>query len=179
MEDPVNRKILGVLKDNARLSYADLGKRVHLSPPAAYERVRRLEKSGVIRNHTVVIDPNSIGLSFCAFVRIATSGDSSCEQIAHTLAENPEIEECHSIAGEDNMLIKARTVSPSALENLLRTIRKVPGIVKTLTTVVLETRFERGIQVTLETGDAAVAPPPVEQKSTAAATQRRDRIRKS
>lgn len=151
--DPVNRKILRFLREDSRLSYAELGKMVFLSPPAVYERVRRLEKAGVIRGHTVVIDPNTMGLSFCAFVRIATCGQFPCEDIAEVLAQNPEVEECHSIAGEDNMLIKTRTTSPAGLENLLRKIRKIPGITKTLTTVVLETRFERGIQVPL-TGES-------------------------
>ncbi len=148
--DPVNRKLLSLLKDNARLSYADLGKTVHLSPPAVFERVRRLEKIGVIRGHTVVIDPTTIGLSFCAFVRIVTCGEFTCEDIAAVLIKHPEIEECHSIAGEETLIIKTRTPSPSGLDELLRKIRKIPGIVKTLTTVVLQTRFERGIQVPAE-----------------------------
>ena len=145
--DPVNRSLLTKLKANARSSYAELGKSVHLSAPAVYERVRRLESSGVILGHTVLIDPDAIGLPFCAFVRIATHGGYSCADITTTLAQRPEIEECHSIAGEDNLLIKTRTPNPKALERLLATIREIPGVAKTLTTVVLETRFERGVQV--------------------------------
>lgn len=147
MGDAVNRSLLTKLKADARSSYAELGKSVHLSAPAVYERVRRLESAGVILGHTVVIDPEAIGLPFCAFVRIATQGDFRCDDIAAMLAKHSEIEECHSIAGEDNLLIKVRTPSPRALEELLTKIRQVPGIAKTLTTVVLQTRFERGVQV--------------------------------
>ncbi len=147
MGDQVNRSLLTRLKADARSSYAELGKGVHLSAPAVYERVRRMESSGVILGHTVVIDPEAIGLPFCAFVRIATEGNYRCDEIAAALGRHSEIEECHSIAGEDNLLIKVRTPSPKALEGLLTKIRQVPGIAKTLTTVVLQTRFERGVQV--------------------------------
>ena len=147
LSDPMDRKLLSLLKDNSRQSYADLGKAIHLSPPAVYERVRRLEKSGVIRGPTVVIDPNEIGLPFLAFIWISTAGEFSCGDIATILAQNPEVEECHSIAGEDNLLIKARTTGPRELELLLGKIRGIAGITKTVSTVVLNTRLERGIQV--------------------------------
>src|SRR6266487_1359620 len=145
--DPVNRTLLRLLKENARATYAEIGKRAHLSAPAVYERIRRLESSGVIQKHTVTIDPTAVGLPFCAFIRIGTSGDYGCETIVASLAKNPEIEECHSIAGEDTMLVKARTPSPRDLEYLIKKIRSIPGVVTTVTTVVLLTHFERGIQV--------------------------------
>jgi Lrp/AsnC family leucine-responsive transcriptional regulator len=151
IDDPVNRKLLGFLRENARATYAELGKRAHLSAPAVYERVRRLERAGVIQNHTVTVDPATIGLPFCAFIRIGTAGDHGCEDIVASLAKNPEIEECHSIAGEDTVLIKARTPNAMELEYLIRRIRSVPGIVKTVTTVVLLTYFERGVQIPVDT----------------------------
>jgi Lrp/AsnC family leucine-responsive transcriptional regulator len=151
---PVNRKLLGLLREDARLTYAELGKRAHLSAPAVYERIRRLERAGVIQKHTVTVDPATIGLPFCAFIRIGTAGDHGCENIVANLAKNPEIEECHSIAGEDTVLIKARTPSAMDLEYLIRRIRSIPGIVTTVTTVVLLTYFERGTQVPLSESDA-------------------------
>jgi Lrp/AsnC family transcriptional regulator, leucine-responsive regulatory protein len=149
-DDPVNRKLLGFLRENARATYAELGKRAHLSAPAVYERVRRLERAGVIQKHTVTVDPATIGLPFCAFIRIGTAGDHGCENIVANLAKNPEIEECHSIAGEDTVLVKARTPSAMELEYLIRRIRSIPGIVTTVTTVVLLTYFERGVQIPLD-----------------------------
>jgi Lrp/AsnC family leucine-responsive transcriptional regulator len=147
--DSVNRRLLSLLKENARATYAEIGKRAHLSAPAVYERIRRLESAGVIQKHTIAIDPSAVGLPFCAFIRIGTAGDHGCDAIASSLAKNPEIEECHSIAGEDTVLIKARTPSPRDLEYLIKRIRSIPGIVTTVTTVVLLTHFERGIQVPL------------------------------
>ena len=104
--DAVNRRLLTILRENARASYAEIGKRAHLSAPAVYERLRRLENAGVIQKHTVTIDPTAVGLPFCAFIRIGTAGDHGCASIAGSLAGNPEIEECHSIAGEDTVLVK-------------------------------------------------------------------------
>lgn len=148
-DDPVNRKLLSLLKEDARASYAEIGKRAHLSAPAVYERLRRLKSAGIIKRHTVAIDPTAVGLPFCAFIRIGTAGDHGCKDIAAGPAKNPEIEECQSIAGEDTVLVKARTASPMALENLISKIRSIPGIVTTVTTVVLMTHFERGLQVPL------------------------------
>jgi Lrp/AsnC family transcriptional regulator, leucine-responsive regulatory protein len=150
IDDPVNRKLLAFLRENARATYAELGKRAHLSAPAVYERIRRLERASVIQKHTVTVDPATIGLPFCAFIRIGTSGDHGCENIVANLAKNPEIEECHSIAGEDTVLVKARTPNAMELEYLIRRIRSIPGIVKTVTTVVLLTYFERGVQIPLD-----------------------------
>ena len=147
--DLVDRRLLSLLRENARETYAEIGKRAHLSAPAVYERIRRLQSAGVIQKHTVTIDPTAVGLPFCAFIRIGTAGDHGCDMIAASLARNPEIEECHSIAGEDTVLVKARTPSPRDLEYLIKRIRSIPGIVTTITTVVLLTHFERGIQVPL------------------------------
>lgn len=149
VDDPVNRRLLSLLREDGRATYAEIGKRVHLSAPAAYERIRRLESAGVIQKHTVTIDPAAVGLPFCAFIRIGTAGDHGCDMIASSLAKNSEIEECHSIAGEDTVLVKARTRSPVELEYLIKRIRSIPGIVTTVTTVVLLTHFERGVQVPL------------------------------
>ncbi len=146
LEDPVNRTLLSELRGDARLRYADLGKRVNLSAPAVFERIRRLEEAGVIRRHTVELDPTALGLTFCAFIRVATEGSCPCDVLAPLMAAYPEVEECHSIAGEDSVLIKVRTANSLELEGLLKKIRMVPGVVRTLTTVVLQTYFERGVQ---------------------------------
>jgi Lrp/AsnC family leucine-responsive transcriptional regulator len=150
--DIVSRKLLGFLRENARATYAEIGQRAHLSAPAVYERIRRMERDGVIQKYTITIDPAAVDLPFCAFIRIGTAGDHGCDMIAGLLAKNSEIEECHSIAGEDTLLIKARTASPKDLEYLIKRIRSIPGIVTTVTTVVLMTHFERGIQVPLVEG---------------------------
>jgi Lrp/AsnC family transcriptional regulator, leucine-responsive regulatory protein len=144
--DDTNRRLLALLRQDARTRYAELGKSIHLSPPAVFERVKKLEKSGVVRRYTVELDPSRLGLELCAFVQIGTT-DRSCEHFAQTMSDYPEIEECHSIAGEDCILVKVRTANTEALNELLQKIRQIPGVQKTVTTVVLKTYFERGVQV--------------------------------
>jgi Lrp/AsnC family leucine-responsive transcriptional regulator len=73
--------------EDARATYAEIGKGAHLSAPAVYERIRRLESAGVIQKHTVTIDPTAVGLPFCAFIRIGTAGDHACDAIAANLAK--------------------------------------------------------------------------------------------
>lgn len=143
--DQVNRKLLGLLRQDARTKYAELGQAIYLSAPAVFERVKKLEKSGVIRRYTVDLDPHAIELGLCAFVQIRLERTSS-EEIAKQLMPYTEIQECHCIAGEDCILAKVRTRDASALNHLLEEIKKLPGVQRTLTTVVLSTLFERGIQ---------------------------------
>ncbi|MBV9077781.1 MAG: AsnC family transcriptional regulator, partial [Methylobacteriaceae bacterium] len=72
--DPVDRKLLGLLAEDATLSYAELGRRVHLSPPAVHERVKRLKETGVIRRMAAILDPDRIGKPLLAFVHVDTEG---------------------------------------------------------------------------------------------------------
>lgn len=144
MIDATDRKLLGLLSDDARCQYGDLGKNVHLSAPAVHARVKKLEQNGVIQSYTVRLHPARVGKPVCAFIRILTTAQC-CDQLAKAMSELPEIEECHSVAGEDCLLVKARTSTPEALQNLLQRIQKVPGFSRTITTMVLKSHFERGI----------------------------------
>jgi Lrp/AsnC family transcriptional regulator, leucine-responsive regulatory protein len=144
--DDLNRKLLTLLREDARAKYAELGRSVHLSPPAVFERVKKLEKSGTILRYTVDLDPRQLELSLCAFVQIRILDDVTSEDVAERLTAYREVEECHSIAGEDCILAKVRTTDAAALNRLLLEMKKLPGVQRTLTTIVLSTHFERGIQ---------------------------------
>lgn len=144
--DDLNRKLLALLREDARTKYVELGRSVHLSPPAVFERVRKLEKSGTIRRYTVDLDPKLLELSICAFVQIRILDDVTSEEVAERLTAYREVEECHSIAGEDCLLTKVRTTDTAALTRLLVEMKKIPGVQRTLTTIVLSSHFERGIQ---------------------------------
>ena len=143
--DTTDRKILGLLKEDARLQYAEIGKRVNLSAPAVHARVKKMEAAGVIGRYTIDIKPESLGASLCAFVRIVKNKGSS-SSISEHFHRIPQIEECHAVAGEDCIMIKLRVQSTLELSNLIDTIREIEGIDRTLTVVVLETHFERGLQ---------------------------------
>lgn len=142
--DDVDRKILTLLKGDARLPYADIGKKVHLSAPAVHARVKKLESSGVILKHTISLSPEKMGSGLCAFVRIARSKGLGAP-VAEALLKIKQVEECHSTAGEDCLFVKVRVTSSLELSRILDQIRAIEGIDRTITSVVLETHFERGL----------------------------------
>ncbi|MER8437647.1 Lrp/AsnC family transcriptional regulator [Mesorhizobium sp. M1312] len=143
--DPIDRKILGVLVDDATISYAELGERVGLSPPAAHERVKRLRRSGAIRNTAIIIDPKAVRKPLLAFVHIDTKGWGKTPELM-AISEHPEVEEIHSVAGDTCMLIKVRTEDTRALEGLLSRLYETPGVTSTRSYVVLSTYLERPVQ---------------------------------
>ena len=142
MLDQTDRMLLALLKEDTKRKYSDLGEIVHLSAPAVHERVRKLERAGVIRKYTIEVDPEALGLVLQAFVRIHVS-HIPCEEMARSLQSFPEVVECFSSAGEESMLIKVHTGSPSQLEALLNRIRQMPGVERALTSIILTTHFRR------------------------------------
>lgn len=143
--DATDRKILGVLVDDATVSYAELGDRVGLSPPAAHERVKRLRRSGAIGKTAAIIDPKAVRKPLLAFVHIDTKGWGKTPELM-AISEHPEVEEIHSVAGDTCMLIKVRTEDTRALEGLLSRLYETPGVTSTRSYVVLSTYLERPVQ---------------------------------
>ncbi len=143
--DATDRKLLGVLADDATISYAELGDRVNLSAPAAHERVKRLRRSGTIRRTAAIIDPNAIGKSLLAFVHVDTHGWGKTPSLMDIIAY-PEVEEIHSVAGDASLLLKVRAENTQALERLLSVLYNLPGVVATRSYIVLSTYMERPVQ---------------------------------
>jgi DNA-binding Lrp family transcriptional regulator len=124
---------------------AGLAKLVGLAPSSVHERIRRLEQRGVIRAWRVDVDPAAVGRPVTAFVGV--EADRPCSDVVPSLEPFPEIEECHSVGGGLSFLLKVRTASPEALLDLVERLRRVDGIVRTETSVVLRTQLERGTTV--------------------------------
>ena len=143
--DALDRKLLGVLVEDATVSYADLGERIGLSAPAVHERVKRLRRSGAIRQTSVLIDPIAIGKPLLAFVHVDTRGWGKTPEVL-AIARLPEVEEMHAVAGDTSMLLKVRTEDSRALEGLLARIYDTPGVLRTRSYVVLSTHVERPVQ---------------------------------
>nr|WP_206313871.1 Lrp/AsnC family transcriptional regulator [Streptomyces coryli] len=137
----MDRHIVELLVRDGRMSYTDLGKATGLSTSAVHQRVRRLEQRGVIRGYAAIVDPEAVGLPMTAFISVKPFDPSAPDDIAERLADVPEIEACHSVAGEENYILKVRVGAPSALEDLLARIRTLAGV-STRTTVVLSTPYE-------------------------------------
>jgi Lrp/AsnC family leucine-responsive transcriptional regulator len=116
--DDVGWQILAALQDNGRLSFAELGRRVHLSLPAVAERVKRMEETGVITGYHAAVSMDRLGLSIGAFIRISTSQEG-CARVTALAAERPEIRECHRVTGTDSYIMKVTVSSIAHLEALI------------------------------------------------------------
>lgn len=116
--DQTDRKIIGELAANGRVSLAELGRRVSLSSPAVAERVQRLERVGVITGYRAEIDPRALGYQLTAIVRIKPSA-GQLPRIPELAADIPEVAECHRITGEDCFYLKVHLRSIDDLSGLL------------------------------------------------------------
>jgi Lrp/AsnC family leucine-responsive transcriptional regulator len=116
--DGVNWRILGLLQENARTSFSEIGRQVGLTPTAVAERVRRLEDSGVIHGYRVLVSTSEIGFPITAFVRFAVRPGQSL-QLVRLCESLPEILECHRLTGEDSYLMRVVTTSVPHLEQLI------------------------------------------------------------
>jgi len=140
--DPVDWKLLELLQADARLTYAELGRRVSLSPPAVGERVRRLEAEGIITGFHASVDLAKLGFPLQAIVRIIASGKHS-EQITEQVKGVPEVLECHRVTGEDSHVVRAAVRSVDHLESLIRRLAPQDG--DTITSVILNTPVEHRV----------------------------------
>jgi len=139
--EEIDRKIVSLLARNGRMSFTDLAKQAGLSVSAVHQRVRKLEQDGVILGYAAVLDPDAIGLPLTAFVSIKPFDPAAPDDVPQRLEHLAGIEACHSVAGEENYILKVRVASPAVLEELLQQLRTLGGV-STRTTVVLSTPFE-------------------------------------
>jgi len=120
--DDTDRQIVALLREDARRSYLDVGRHVHLSAPAVKRRVYRLERDGVILGYTTIVDPRAFGWHAEAFVDLYCEGD---------------------ITGEASALLHVMAPDMKGLESALERIRATEGVTRTVTEVVLSTLFQR------------------------------------
>lgn len=139
--EEIDRRIVALLADDGRMSFTDLAKATGLSVSAVHQRVRRLQKRGVVQGFTARIDLDEIGLPLTAFVSIKPIDPAAPDDAPDRLAHLDAIEACHSVAGEESYILKVRVASPGALEELLQQIRAAANVA-TRTTVVLSTPYE-------------------------------------
>jgi Lrp/AsnC family transcriptional regulator, leucine-responsive regulatory protein len=141
--DRVDRTLLGLLAEDATLSYAELGQRLHLSPPAVHERVKRLRRDGVIRATVARLDGSRLGRPLLTFIHVDTAGWGKSQSML-ALADLPEVEEIHAVTGDACLILKVRTEDTQALEDVLARVYAIEGVRGTRSYVVLSSHVERG-----------------------------------
>lgn len=141
MPDEIDWKILHELQENARISYAELGRRVGLTTPAIIERVHKLEDAGVISGYRVEIDHSKIGLPVMAFIRMSITG-VDYSHIVEVAQDSMEVLECHRGTGGDSFIMK---VALPSVEHLQTLIDKLTPYGITTTSIVLSSPVERRV----------------------------------
>jgi Lrp/AsnC family leucine-responsive transcriptional regulator len=116
--DETGKKLLSALQENARLSFAELGRRIGLSPAATAERLRRLEEAGVIKGYRVQIDREALGLPIMAVIRLSCDG-AMYRPFLKAVQSLESVIECHHVAGGDAFILKAAAESVEQLERLV------------------------------------------------------------
>jgi Lrp/AsnC family leucine-responsive transcriptional regulator len=145
--DDIDRHIVAALVADGRMSYTDLGKLIGLSTSAVHQRVQKLEERGVLRGFRAVVDPEALGLSLTAFISVKPIDPAAPDDVPDRLKGLEEVEDCYSVAGDENYILKVRVGTPGELEALLGRIRTAAEV-STRTTVVLSTPFEARVRGT-------------------------------
>ena len=141
--DFVDRKILRALLSKGRSTFAELAAQTGLTAPTVHDRVKKLERWGIIQSYTAVVNPALLGYQITAMVSITTSATVSSWEYESRLAEISEIQECLSIAGEETYMVRVLTKDPRSLEHVLQRIRGLDGTTSIKTAVVLSSPIRR------------------------------------
>jgi DNA-binding Lrp family transcriptional regulator len=141
--DDTDRTIVALLREDARRSFLDIGRHVHLSAPAVKRRVDRLERDGVLLGYTAVVDPEAFGWHAEAFVDIYCEGSMSGTAIKRAVERESGVVSAHTVAGEASALLHVMARDTKDLESALERIRATDGVTRTVTEVVLSTLFQR------------------------------------
>lgn len=142
--DAIDRKILGLLQDNAKLPQAEVAREVGLTAPSINERIRKLERAGYIRGYVAVLDEKKLGHDITAFVEVFVEHPKFEESFIEAVSVHDEVLECHHITGEFSLLLKVRVTDMTAFRRLLiEKLNSLRGVRQTRTVMVLATAKEQ------------------------------------
>jgi len=139
--DKIDRELMDVLQKDAKMSYAEIAKRLGISSSGVHKRIKRLVDGGIIKRFVAVVDPHAVGKRLKAFIGVAT-GPGACATVKPKLMEMPEVLEIHEVAGEHDLFLKLVTEDTLKLNDILHEIDRIPGVSGTRTLVVLKTEKE-------------------------------------
>jgi Lrp/AsnC family leucine-responsive transcriptional regulator len=139
----LDRKILSLLQQDGRRSFADIGREVGLSTPAVKRRVDRMEEAGVIRGYTAIVDASAVGRGFEAIAEIYCSDRTAPSDLIDSLAGIPEVMSAVTVSGEPDAVLRVQVDDIRHLERLIETLRRRPNVVRTRTMIVLSVLVDR------------------------------------
>ncbi|MTT33017.1 winged helix-turn-helix transcriptional regulator [Terrilactibacillus sp. BCM23-1] len=136
--DSTDKKILYLLKQNARMPLTEMSKIIHLSVPAVSERIRKMEESGIITKYEVRIDRDKLNYKLLAFIFVNIETTKDIEPFRETMAMLPAVLECHHLAGEYDYLLKVVCLDTQDLEQFISSeLKSIHGVQKTNTIITL------------------------------------------
>lgn len=131
--DKVDLLILSYLKDNARMKASDISKEINFSISSVLERIKKMEKSGIIEKYTVLLNEKKLGNDLVAIMEVAFESPKFYDSFTAMVKKNKNILSCYYIAGDFDFMLKIRTNSAENLEKIHRTIRALDGVKSTKT----------------------------------------------
>ena len=142
--DPIDRRILALLQDDAKIPQAKVARAVGLTAPSINERIRKLERAGYIRGYVALLDEKKLGQDVTAFVEVFIEQPRFEAGFIEAVSELDEVLECHHITGEFSLLLKVRVADMGAFRKLLiEKLNTVRGVRQTRTLIVLATAKEQ------------------------------------
>jgi Lrp/AsnC family leucine-responsive transcriptional regulator len=156
--DKIDTELLRLLQADTRLSNVELGQAVGLNSSSVFERLKKLEQKGLVRAYVALVDRARLGKPLTAFIRLSLQTNSSLgfdetyEQVHRFVGSVPDILECHSVAGEDSLILKVVAEDPKRLERLIAKIRSATGSPHSVTNIVLTTHKETVAVVPADAG---------------------------
>ncbi|HTT88740.1 MAG TPA: Lrp/AsnC family transcriptional regulator [Acidimicrobiales bacterium] len=141
--DPTDERILGLLQQNARQTFGEIGRKVGLSAPAVKRRIDRLEASGVIRGYTVLVDHSYFGQSVEAFAELRFAGSTRVDDIEDIALDVPEVQAIFTVAGDPDALAWIRVSDVENLKRVIDRMRASGKVTGTKTLMVLSSSVRR------------------------------------
>ena len=146
--DHIDQRILSFLVKNARMPFLEIARECGVSGAAIHQRVKKMENLGVITGSRLLVKPQTLGLSVCAFVGVQLSQANQYPAVIEALKNISEVVECHFVTGQHSLLLKIYCRNHDHLmEVLINTIQNIPSVMQTETLVSLDQAIERQVWV--------------------------------
>ena len=140
--DSVDKKIISILKNNARNSVSNIAEEINLSIPATSDRIKKMEDMDIIVGYKTIVNPQKIGLDILALITIISESSADYEKIITYANQTDEIVECFATTGRGSHILIVQTKNSQSLEQLLRTIQSWPNVIRTETQIILSANKE-------------------------------------